>query len=50
MGEEEAKKLAEKHWVWVKSLIDKQREMEEKLFIDAFMHGAKHEREANAPK
>lgn len=42
MKEEEARKLAEEHWEWLESLLVVQREMEKKLFIDAFIHGTKH--------
>ena len=31
--------LAQEHWSWLQSILDKQREMERKLFIDAFIHG-----------
>jgi len=34
--------LAQEHWDWVQSVLNKQREMERKLFIDAFVHGYKH--------
>lgn len=34
--------LAQKHWSWLQEILDKQREMEMKLFIDAFVHGYKH--------
>ena len=34
--------VAEEHWEWLQSLLDRQREMEKKLFIDAFKHGFKH--------
>ena len=31
--------LAQEHWAWLQGVLDKQREMERKLFIDAFMQG-----------
>ena len=34
--------LAQEHWSWLQEILDKQREMERKLFIDAFVHGFKH--------
>ena len=34
--------LAQEHWNWLQEVLDKQREMERKLFIDAFVHGYKH--------
>ena len=34
--------LAQEHWSWLQSILDEQREMERKLFIDAFAHGFKH--------
>lgn len=34
--------LAEEHWNWLQSILDRQRIMEKKLFIDAFVHGFKH--------
>lgn len=34
--------LAREHWLWLQSVLDKQREIEYKLFIDAFTHGYKH--------
>lgn len=40
-----AKELAEEHWNWLDSVLSIQREMEKKLFIDAFMHGVKHGKE-----
>ncbi|KKN74178.1 hypothetical protein LCGC14_0392640 [marine sediment metagenome] len=38
------KELAEEHWGWIESLLYQQRQMEKKLFIDAFVHGFKHGR------
>ena len=40
-----AEKLAEEHWNWLVSVLDLQRQMERKLFIDAFIHGYKHREE-----
>ena len=40
--EKEARKLAEEHWAWLESILEEQRRMEKKLFIDAFIHGFKH--------
>ena len=37
--------LAQEHWQWLQEVLDKQREMERKLFIDAFVHGYKHGKE-----
>jgi len=37
--------LAQEHWSWLQNILDKQREMERKLFIDAFVHGYKHGKE-----
>jgi hypothetical protein len=37
--------LANEHWDWLESLLRVQREMERKLFIDAFIHGYKHGKE-----
>ncbi len=34
--------LAQEHWAWLQSILDNQRGMERKLFIDAFVHGYKH--------
>jgi len=34
--------LAQEHWAWLHNVLDKQREMERKLFTDAFIHGYKH--------
>lgn len=34
--------LAQEHWNWLQSVLGRQREMERKLFIDAFVHGYKH--------
>ena len=34
--------LAQEHWNWLQEVLDKQREIERKLFIDAFVHGHKH--------
>ena len=39
MGDEEARKLAEDHWEWLETHFHI-------LFVDAFMHGYKHAREA----
>jgi len=36
------RQLAEEHWLWIESLLDEQRRMEKRLFIDAFIHGTKH--------
>lgn len=36
------KELAEEHWAWLQSILDAQRIMEKKLFVDAFIHGFKH--------
>ena len=38
MTEKEAKELAEAHWEWLESLL-------RKIFVDAFVHGVKHEKE-----
>lgn len=38
--------LAQEHWVWLQDVLAKQREMERKLFIDAFVHGFKHGKES----
>ena len=40
-----ALELAQEHWSWLQSILDKQREIERKLFIDAFVHGYKHGKE-----
>jgi len=37
--------LAQEHWTWLQGVLDKQREMERRLFIDAFIHGFKHGKE-----
>ena len=42
-----ALELAQEHWTWLQSILDKQRDMERKLFIDAFVHGYKHGKESN---
>jgi len=34
--------LAQEHWNWLKEILDEQRSMERKLYIDAFVHGFKH--------
>jgi len=34
--------LAQEHWTWLQSILDKQREMERKIAIDFFVHGYKH--------
>jgi len=44
MNKEQTKKLAEDHWEWIESVLAVQREMEKKLFIDGWIHGAKHEK------
>ncbi len=36
------REMAEVHWEWLLSVMSKQREMEHKLFVDAFLHGYKH--------
>ena len=40
-----ALELAQKHQKWLSEILDKQREMERRLFIDAFIHGHKHGKE-----
>lgn len=45
MKEKTALELAQEHWSWLLEVLDKQREMERKLFIDAFVHGFKHGKE-----
>lgn len=45
MTEREARELAEEHWLWLESILGEQRRMEKKLFIDAFIHGVKHEKD-----
>jgi len=45
MRESEVRKLAERHWEWLESMLYQQRLMERKLFIDAFVHGWKHAKE-----
>lgn len=37
--------LAQEHWSWLQEILDKEREMERKLFIDAFVQGYKHGKE-----
>ena len=44
MTNQQARKLAEEHWEWLQSVLQVQREMEKRLFIDAFVHGVKHGR------
>lgn len=34
--------LAQEHWTWLQSILDVQRSIEKKLFVDAFVHGHKH--------
>lgn len=36
--------LAEEHWYWLYSVLLTERQMQKKLFIDAFVHGHKHAR------
>ena len=43
---ETAQELAVAHWQWLESVLDKQREMEKRLFVDSFIHGYKHGKEA----
>jgi len=43
--EKSSRQLAEEHWIWLESLLSKQKEMEKKLFVDAFIHGYKHAKE-----
>ncbi len=38
MTDEEARKLAEKHWEWLESLL-------RKVYVDAMVHGIKHGQE-----
>lgn len=50
MTDEEAKKLAERHWDWVQATLKKANvslsiELIEHLYISAMVHGIKHERE-----
>ncbi len=42
MTDQQIRELAEKHYEWLESVLDVQREMEHKLFVDAFIHGWKH--------
>ena len=42
MTDKQIRELAEKHWDFVGKLLDQQRLIEKKLFIDAFIHGYKH--------
>ena len=46
MSPEEARKLAEEHWAWLESVLDtasaKTDTLHGKLYVDAFIHGAKH--------
>jgi len=37
-----AYQLAEEHWNWLQSLLEVQRQIEGKLYKDAFIHGYKH--------
>ena len=37
-----AYQLAEEHWNFLQSLLDEQRNIEGKLYKDAFIHGYKH--------
>jgi len=41
--------LAQEHWDWLEEVLDKQREMEKKLFLDAFVHGSKHKEDEECP-
>lgn len=36
------RELAKEHWDWLESILFQQRQMERKLFIDAFVHGYGH--------
>ncbi len=47
MTEEEARELAKEHWEWLESILVQQLEIQHKLFVDAFVHGAKHERKSS---
>lgn len=42
--------LAQEHWTWLQSILDKQREMERKITIDFFIHGYKHGKEESDGK
>jgi len=50
MNKDQSKKLAEEHWKWLESVLAVQREMEKKLFIDGWVHGAKHQKESTDAK
>jgi len=39
--------LAQEHWNWLQEVLNKQREMERRLFIAAFVHGHKHGKDGN---
>lgn len=40
-----ALELAQEHWVWLQSVLEVDRQLQRKLFIDAFVHGYKHGKE-----
>ena len=45
MTEDEAKQLAEAHWEWLEKILLQQLEVQHRLFVDAMVHGIKHERD-----
>lgn len=47
MIEEQARKLAEEHWNWLEPILMLQLQLTRRLFIDAFIHGAKHASKEN---
>lgn len=43
MNDKNLRKVAEEHWVYVESICHK-------MYVDAFIHGGKHERESRRNK
>ena len=43
--EKTIEELSREHWEWLESILLEELRMKKKLFLDAFVHGAKHERE-----
>ena len=45
--QKQARELAEEHWNYLETVILQQLQVTRKLFIDGFIHGYKHGKEAS---
>jgi len=37
-----SRQLAEEHWAWIETVLNKRQEETKQMFIEGFVHGFKH--------